>query len=97
MFQQQRKETEERQQQEALSRVNKDVDILFEANAAETVTFVQFVKLMKDKVIRKEVVEIMSHRMPTLKTNDLSDLNSLLAEADKKMFFAFRDGSMTFN
>lgn len=52
---------------------------------------------MKDKVIRKQVVEIMSSRMPALKTSDLGDLNSLLAEADKKMFFAFRDGNMSFD
>jgi hypothetical protein len=39
----------------------------------------------------------MSQRMPFLKNSDLDDLYSLLAEADKKMFFAFRDGLITFD
>lgn len=40
MFQQQRQQNEDREKNAALGRVNKDVEILFEVNAAETVSFV---------------------------------------------------------
>eukprot|EP00347_Sterkiella_histriomuscorum_P021619 403333348 len=68
---------------------------LFDPNALENLSFVQYVKYMKDKELIEQVTLRLFELKPELKQGDINDIKRLLSEADKKLFVAYRDDQIT--
>ncbi|CDW81222.1 UNKNOWN [Stylonychia lemnae] len=73
----------------------KEIKILFDSNALDNISFIQFVKYMKDKDVLEQVLIRLQETIPELNQDGVKDLRQLLPEADKKLFMAYRDRQIT--